>query len=112
MEMLFLDVTVPAHHQSDGPTVPTPAVEGIERDVRRAVEGGGAQKGTRLYYVSLITISGSKSCKFVGISYKLMLLGLCQAKPGLVDGFMPALARLVVLKSQSQAVRPRLFSDM
>ena len=68
--MLFLDVIVPARHQSDGPSVPTPAVEGIERDVRRAVEGGGAQKGARLYYVSLITISGSKSCKFLSISHR------------------------------------------
>ena len=33
-----------------------------------------------------------------------------QAKPGRVDGFMVALAQLAFLKSQSQAVKPRLFN--
>jgi hypothetical protein len=31
------------------------------------------------------------------------------ARPGLFDGFMAALAWLAFLKSQSQAVRPRLL---
>ena len=35
-----------------------------------------------------------------------------QARPGHIDGFIAALAQLAFLKSQSQAVRPRLFNTI
>jgi hypothetical protein len=53
---------------------------------------------------------------FTTASFRIVLClarpeAVSQAKPGQVDGFMTALAWPGVLKSQSQAVKPRLFGE-
>ena len=68
VEMPFLDLIISACHQSVNPSVPGPAVEGVEV---LPVAKGSAQRGARVASIVLCKLTfpiGHKSCKFLGIS--------------------------------------------
>jgi len=68
--MLFLDLVISARHQSVDPSVPRPAVEGVE-GLPVVAEGGGKPAERHavdsIILCKLTFLIGRKSCKFLGI---------------------------------------------